>query len=307
MTDDDEKLAKLMRETGMTEDRLRELNELQRGDARYLDAADVRGRLRALTQIEARLQFEHAVAVRSMLDDGAPYLDGQSICELRLRALEVLEVLSRRGKTPLDIGDVRVCRPMPRADVERLATDQLARLSKLERQNVLAQADAYLGASVVPSPQEKETLRNYVVLQQLDCVPYVSQRVDSSTLLMPLQREMLLERTHLPRPTPRLRVSAVEDPEVPVAYLYKISGDRYWSLERLRHPAAGEVSESVARVQSIEKTGVPRVVLDERGQPRRNLDGTLVLDGIVEDSEMSTAYLHTVAAFLPLRFLSMLE
>lgn len=267
-----------------------------------LDAASSRARADAASQAAAVEAFDTLDALRALLTDDAPFAfrhgAGTHVSEVRMRALEALEQLYRAGGRPAaELGRVTVRKAMPAEEAVRLAQEALEPLDEARRQEVAARADAFLEARVQPTDDEREALLAYRVLQELGRVPYREEAVDPATYLTPTQRDVAFTQLARERPRPHLVViSATGDL---LGYVWREPAGR-WVHDFAQVPAAADAVRLTHTVLGgLDPNGVPRVVHDAAGRPRRDEDGSFVLDGTVPlDAPDPRDVLRSLAAFL---------
>ena len=70
-------------------------------------------------------------------------------------------------------------------------------------------------------------------------------------------------------------------------------------LDFSEQPDSRGAMRRIRSIMTIEPGGVPNVVHDDVGQPRRDADNALVLDGVIpKDTSQPIPYLRSIAAFL---------
>ena len=217
--------------------------------------------------------------VRRLLDDDAPVLYGHAgrlvVSEVRNQALEAAEYLCACLGGGIDLGPVQVRPAVPVDDVVAEATEALASLPVTTQADVRARVDAILRERVQPPPDHVAGAQAYVTLQQLGRITYQEQHVDPQTYLTPLQESIIRTQFVSPRPVPHLRFRYARKPSLVIGYVGCENGQWYEDL------TSCHVALDLRRhtTQFSEQNAVPRVCFDERGQPRRNAHGGLVIEG----------------------------
>ncbi len=267
-----------------------------------LAATSSRARADAASQAAAAEAFDALDALRDLLADDAPFTfqhgGAALVSEVRMRALEALEQLYRAGGRSADeLGRVTVRKAMPAEEAVRLAQEALEPLDDARRQEVAARASAFLDARVRPDDDERETLLAYRVLQELGRVPYREEAVDPKTWLTPTQREVAFTQLARERPRPHLCVLSGQGDLL--GYVWREPSGR-WVLDFAQVPAAADAVRLTHTVLGgLDPGGVPRVVHDDAGRPRRDDDGSFVLDGVVPlDAPDPRELLRSLGAFL---------
>lgn len=272
-------------------------------DAQERDPTSSRARADAASQAAAGEAFGALDALRGMLADDAPFTFEQGgarfVSEVRMRALEALQHLYRVGGRPAsELGRVTVRKAMPAEEAVRLAQEALEPLDDARREEVAARAAAFLDAQVLPQDDEREALLAYRILQELGRVPYREEEVDERTYITPTQREVAAAQLARERPRPHLVVlSRAGDL---LGYVWREPAQGRWVLDFAQVPAAADAARMAQSVLGgLDPGGVPRVVHDAAGRPRRDEDGSLVLDGVVPlDAPDPREALRSLAAFL---------
>ncbi|MCO5170782.1 MAG: hypothetical protein M9894_31020 [Planctomycetes bacterium] len=267
-----------------------------------LAAPSSRARADAASQVAAAEAFDALDAVRGLLADDAPFAFRHAgalhVSEVRMRALEALGQLYRAARLPAgELGEVAVRKAMPGEEAVRRAQEALEGLDEARRAEVAARASAFLDDRVRPaSDEEREVLLAYRVLQELGRVAYRQEELDPATYLTPTQREVAFSQLARERPRPHLCVLAGGEL---LGYVWREPAGR-WVLDFASVPAAADALHLTRSVLGrLDPGGVPRVVRDAAGRPRRDDDGALVLDGVVPlDAPDAREVLRSVAAFL---------
>ncbi len=257
---------------------------------------------RARDRVEGLARLEHAGgpvdSALTLLADDAPYLyahAGRSfIAEVRADALLTVQALYRAAGRRPDFGPVTLRKAMPAQDAAAQAASILEALPPEQRSALLERVDAHLDAQVRPDDFERSACRSYCTLQLLGRVRYQQQAVDPVTLLTPLQAGVAATQVRTERPRPHLRFNG---PDGPVGWLFRRDGR--WVDDLAESPAAPRIRRMVRSFATADHGELPRVVGAAEGHPRRNADGSLVLDGTVpRDVADPFEYLASLAAFL---------
>lgn len=267
-----------------------------------LTAPSSRARADAASQAAAAEAFPALDALRGLLADDAPFAfrhgGALHVSEVRMRALEALGQLYRAARLPADeLGRVLVRKAMAGEEAVRRAQEALEGLDDGRRAEVAGRASAYLDQRVRPGDDdEREALFAYRVLQELGQVAYREEALDPTTYLTPTQREVAFSQLARERPRPHLCVLAGGEL---LGYVWREPAGR-WVLDFAGVPAAADAVRLTRSVLGgLDPGGVPRVVRDAAGRPRRDEDGALVLDGVVPlDAPDPAEVLRSVAAFL---------
>lgn len=263
--------------------------------------------LRLLTSPCARIRLDGVQRVQQaggplkallpLLDDDAPYLyahAGQGyLAEVRADALVAVQALARAAGGAPDLGSLTVRKAMPAEDAQAQAQGLLSAMPPALREPLLARVDLHLAEHVQPSPFEAAACRAYRVLQELGRVPYLHQSLDPVTLLTPLQAAIHQGQAEGERPRPHLRIDGEDGP---LGFIYR-QGER-WVQDFTEAPQARRAARMVGSFIRAERGELPRVVGAAEGAPRRNPDGSLVLDGVVSRQVADPVeYLRSLAAF----------
>ncbi|HEU4328278.1 MAG TPA: hypothetical protein VFS21_34390 [Roseiflexaceae bacterium] len=273
----------------------------------YLDplhAPSAEVRLAAIDRLEDEGVTWAIPQLRELLGDTSPFVLDHGgrvfVGEVRARALSALEALYRLGGRKPDFGPLAVRKAMPAGEVAAKAALALGRLDMAERSRVLAEAEQILDQRVQPLDTERPLLRDYLILQALDLVDYRLEEVDPLTYLTPLQAEVLASQVQSQRPLPHLRLAAAEAPTTPLGFVYRDIGGR-WTLD-FREDTYGQQAAAMVQqiLRGIDRRGVPRVQRTADGSPRRNADGSYILNGVVPlDTPAPRELLDNLRLFLP--------
>jgi hypothetical protein len=239
--------------------------------------------------------------LRALLADDAPFVfqrAGQGyVSEVRFRVLEALQGLYRQAGRAPDFGPVQVRKAMPAGEAIVAAQAALKSAGPARGEDAATRAARFVQERVRPAPDEREAAFAYRVLQELGQVAYRTEEVDPATYQSPLQREVAASQVSAERPRPHLRVSSGDGGRV-LGYCYREEAGARWSLDFADDPEAAEAAYVVERFLTADPAGVPRV-LHEGGQPRRNPDGSLVLEGTVPlDTAQPVELLRSLQPFV---------
>jgi hypothetical protein len=285
-----------------------ELLAILNRDLAALDSSFARERIRGIEGVVENGRYDAVPRLVELLDDDAPHIWDGVIGEVRFAALAGLQRLHWITRDRLELGrPVLVRKAWPLRDMRRAYDAAMAELSPPERAAVLARASQFLEERVKPHETEADDMRAYRVLQELGKVDYERQELDPATNLTPLQASIYAEQAAPPRPRPCLRVSLLERPGQTIGFLYRNPINGIWARDFSEHPASVDARDLLAKISTLGTAGaIPRVVHDDAGQPRRNPDGSFVLDGEVSpdstESDDVVDYLRSVAAFMQPEF-----
>lgn len=281
---------------------------LEQAQARiYLEplrAPSAEVRLAAIDRIEDDAALWAIPELHTLLGDASPFVieNGERVFvgEVRARALTALEALYQLSKRVPDFGPLPVRKAMPAVEVTAQAAQELERLNAVERARVLAEVEQALEQRVQPASTERALLRDYLILQALGLIGYRLEEVDPQTYLTPLQAEVLASQVQNQRPLPHLRLATAEAPAQPLGFVYRDSNKR-WMLDFREDATAQRAAAMVQQIlRGIDRHGVPRVQRTPDGSPRRNPDGSYVLDGVVPlDTPAPRELLDNLRLFLP--------
>lgn len=230
--------------------------------------------------------------VRALLGDDAPYTFPHGpramIGEVRSAALVALQAIYRRARRAPDFGPVTVRRAMPADEAIGAAAGLPAA--------AWAAADTRLAERVRPDPADREAARAYAALQAAGKVDYRVEEVDPRDWLTPLQREVSASQLQSQRPRPHLRVATAARPDETAGFVYR-EGTR-WVFDFAEGAPNQRARAFFREILRADRAGMSRPARDAQGRPRRNADGSLVLDGTIPlDTPDPTPVLSALAAF----------
>jgi len=234
-----------------------------------------------------------------LLGDSAPVVRIHGgkyfLTEVRAAALVALQNQYRRTRRKWDLDPVSVRRAMLQEDAQTLAQEQLEKLSATQQETLGADVDRWLAESVnPPDDNHRVACRYYGVLLKLGAIQYETQEVNPETWLTDLQEQIHASQTVTPRPTPHVRF---DGPHGPVGWLYRQSGQ--WVLDFDEGPLAREIRKLIESWIHAVPGGVPRIVFDAQGRPKRHPTGGFLTDGVVPpDTDSPIDYLRSVETFI---------
>ncbi|MGF1599470.1 MAG: hypothetical protein ACFCVK_21590 [Acidimicrobiales bacterium] len=237
----------------------------------------------------------HTADLVPLLDDDAPVLrrhgDQWWLVEVRSVALVALQDRYRNARHPWPHGPVPVRAGMPVDEAERLH----AALPPHRQADAVAAVEGALAARVQPADTDRGPCRTYLALQQAGAVTYELQEVDNTTLLTPLQHQIHAAQLVSSRRRPHVRFDGRHGL---VGYLYRHEGR--WIVDTDEGPSGQELRHLIGEWQRSGRGGVPRVMVDDTGAPRRHPSGQgLLTDGVVPaHTDAPLDYLRSVAAFI---------